>query len=98
MNEEDTYTEMQLMSKTILLALNKGELNWEDEKVQFFIPVALHFTDFDWLRVIAENALVEEDEKVVKNFLDQVEGLIKVNSAELNRQVFDKLKRLGLDL
>lgn len=96
--DEESYTEMQVINKTILLQLHKGELEWSDEKVQFFIPAALFHTDFDWLNLCAENMLIEEDEKVVKNFLEQVQALMKVNADELNRQVEKKLKKLGFDL
>lgn len=96
--DEDTYTEMQLISKTIQLALNKGEMDWEDEKVQFFLPVALNFTDFDWLKIAAENMLIEEDEQIVKNFLEKLQALMKVNADELSMQLAEKFKKMGFDL
>lgn len=89
---EDSYNEMQLLSQSIQLQLIKGELNWEDEIVQFFLPAVMYFTDFDWLNIIAENTLVEEDEKIVKNFLAKVQSLIEINSNNLNEAVSDKLE------
>lgn len=89
---EDSYSEMQLISQAIQLRLIKGELNWEDETVQFFLPAVFYFTDFDWLNIVAENTLVEEDEKVVKNFLAKVQSLIEINSNSLNEAVSDKLE------
>ena len=91
---EDSIGEMKYLSKCIQLDLAKGNLQWEDERVQFFIPVALYFTEFDWLHLIAENNLIEEDCQVVKNFLNMVEGLTKVNQQQLNGAVGDKLKRI----
>lgn len=94
MTFEETYHELQLMSKQFQLDLAKGDLNWEDETIQFFLPVILYHTDFEWLKLIAENTLVEEDEEIVKNFLNMVESLVKVNTAQLNQAVEEKLKRL----
>lgn len=89
---DQEYSEMQLMSKQIQLDLAKGKLNWDDNEVQFFIPAALFFTDFDWLELIAENTLVEEDGKVVKNFLAMVKSLKEVNSANLHQEIMSKIK------
>lgn len=89
---EENYAQLQLMSQAIQLQLLKGEVKWEDEVVQFFLPAVLYLTDFDWLNIIAENILVEEDEEIVKNFLTKVQALIDVNSNSLNEAVSDKLK------
>ena len=92
MNEE--LIETELISKQLQLDLEKGELEWADDIIQFFIPVALYHTNFEWLRLIAENNCIEEDEKVIKNFLSMVESLIQVNTAQLNDAVSDKIKKL----
>ena len=89
---EEDYAQMKLMSQAIQLQLLKGEVKWEDEVVQFFLPAVLYLTDFDWLNIIAENILVEEDEEIVKNFLAKAQSLIEVNSNSLNEAVSDKLE------
>ena len=94
---ERQFQEQQLISAKIQFDLSKGELNWEDSTVQYFIPVVLYHTDFDWLRLIAEHELIEEDEKIVKNFLDMVETLKEVNSQALHKSVTDKIKNLFED-
>lgn len=91
---ENEFQELQFFSKEIQLKLAKGELTWESEEVQFFIPAVLCLTDFDWLNIIAENILIEEDEIIVKNFLDQVQGLMQVNSENLNKALEAKFKKL----
>ena len=93
MNEHD-YMEAQMISKEILLKLEKGELNWSDEYVQFFIPIALYFTDFDWLKLMAEHNLIEEDCKIVNNFLDMVQTIMQVNTQQLEEGVKNKIKNL----
>ena len=90
----EEYDEMQLIYKDLQLELLKGNLNWEDDKIQFFLPVALHFTDFDWLKLIAENTLVEEDEKIVKNFLSMAESLKEINGSQLDYAVAEKIRKL----
>ena len=89
---EEYYAQLQVMSQAIQLQLLKGEVKWEDEVVQFFLPAVLYLTDFDWLNIIAENILVEEDEEIVKNFLAKAQSLIEVNSNSLNEAVSDKLE------
>ena len=94
MSFEDDYSKMKLMSTTIQLKLQKGELEWEDEEVQFFIPAALFFTDFDWLELIAENNLIEEDAVIVKRFLKSVKSLTEINSQLLEQEIEKKLRKL----
>ena len=89
---EEYYAQLQVMSQAIQLQLLKGEVKWEDEVVQFFLPAVLYLTDFDWLNIITENILVEEDEEIVKNFLAKAQSLIEVNSNSLNEAVSDKLE------
>lgn len=87
-------TEVEVRGEVLKEALENGELEWDNETVQFFIPVVLHFTNFDWLRLIAENNLVKEDEIVVKNFLDMVQSLMEINEIQLEKAVEDKIKIL----
>lgn len=95
MNEANMlFKDMEMISKAIQLDLLKGELKWEDDVVQFFIPVALNFTDFDWLGLIAENNLIEEDAAIVKNFLAMAKSLKEVNEGRLNESISDKIGRL----
>ena len=88
---EKMMGEVSLISKSLQLELAKGNLKWEDEEIQFFIPVALSFTDFDWLELIAENNLVKEDEIIVKNFLAMVKSLKNVNEGRLNENIAEKI-------
>lgn len=91
---EKEFEELQLFNKIIKLKIEKGELKWEDEEVQFFLPAILYLTDFEWLNIIAENILIDEDEKVVKNFLQQVQGLMQVNAENLDKALEAKFKEL----
>lgn len=84
---EDLFKDMSVISKGIQLELLKGKIEWEDDAVQFFIPVALNFTNFDWLELIAENNLIEEDAVIVKNFLAMAKSLKEVNSGRLNDEI-----------
>ena len=88
------FLELEFMSKAMQFDLEKGELNYDDEAVQYFLPVVLHFTNFDWLKIVAENTLTEEDEKIVRNFLDMVKALIEVNAEHLTKEVEGKINRL----
>ena len=91
---ENEMLEMEFMSKAMQFDLEKGELNYDDEKVQYFLPVVLHFTNFEWLKIVAENTLTEEDGKIVRNFLDMVKALVEVNAEQLTKDVEDKINRL----
>lgn len=86
------------LSKSILYDLEKGELKWEDETVQYFLPAGLFWTNFDLLRVVAENTLVEEDNEIVQNFLSKVESICEVNQNNLEKAVHDKIRRHMRDL
>lgn len=90
---DEEYHEMQLISKQIQIDLLKGNRKWEDEEVQFFIPVALSFTDFDWLKLIAEHNCIKEDEEIVLNFLKQVESLKEVNKGLLEEKIVEKIMK-----
>jgi len=90
---EKAIQEGEAISKDLQLKLIKNELQWEDDKVQFFIPVILSRTDFDWLKLIAEHHCIEEDEKIIKNFLDMCESLRDVNSNALKDSVIHKMKK-----
>ena len=97
MSFEEDYTEMKYLSKAIQLDLAKGKLKWEDEKVQFFIPAVTFFTDWEWLELIAENTLIEEDAEIVKNFIQKAKSLSGVNAQQLDEAVKNKLKNLFED-
>lgn len=90
--------EVNVQGEIFKIALEKGDLKWDDEIIQFFLPLILYFTNFDWLKLVAENTLVEEDEIVVKNFLEMTESLIKINEDNLELSVHEKIKRLFGDL
>ena len=87
--------ELDQMSKSIMYDILKGELSWEDEKVQFFLPLAFAFTNYDWLKYVAENILIEEDCEIVKNFLDHVQSICKVNEESLTASMDKAFKRTG---
>jgi hypothetical protein len=90
--------DMQNMAKSILYDLEKDNIGWEDEKVQFFLPIGLYFANFELLRVVAENTLIEEDNKIVQDFLSKVESMIEINSNNLHQTVGEKIKRIMEDL
>lgn len=94
MSLEQDLHEVKLMSKEYQLALAKGEVDWENEEIQFFLPVVLFHTNWDWLEIVAENILIEEDFKVVKNFLEQSKSLTEVNTGLLNQAVEEKIRKL----
>ena len=94
MSLEKDLAEVQLMSKQIQLDLAKGELKWEDETTQFFIPVVLFHTNWEWLELIAENTLIEEDAEIVKYFLAQEQSLTEVNVGLLTEAVKENLRRM----
>lgn len=85
--------ELEQMSKSIMYDILKGELSWEDEKVQYYLPLAFAFTNYDWLKYAAENILIEEDCKIVKNFLDSVKSICEVNEKQLTESMEESLKR-----
>ena len=80
---EAILSSVEIQSKELQLALLKGEIKWEEEAIQYFLPIVLEFTNFDWLKLIAENCCIKEDEIVIKNFLDMVESIKKVNQIAL---------------
>ena len=90
---EETFTKMEVLSKTLQLKLLKGEITWDSTDVQYFIPLVLFHTNFEWLRLIAENHLIEEDEEIVKNFLSFCESLKDVNKHQMEREAVKKMKR-----
>ena len=81
------FSTTQIMSKDLQLRLLKEEVEWDDEIVQFFIPIVLKFTDFDWLKLIAEHNCIKEDEIIIKNFLDMVESLRDINEQTLHHRM-----------
>ena len=83
-----------MISKDLQLKLSKGELDYSDDIIQFFLPSIFHLTEFDWLEIVADNTLIEEDAVIVKNFLSMVESLTEVNQQRLEQSVNEKLMRL----
>lgn len=92
MDAEKMLTTLELCSKTLQLKMLNGDASWDDQEVQFFIPVVLYFTNFEWLRLIAENHLIEEDEKIVKNFLSFCESLRDVNNQQMHNEAMKKMR------
>lgn len=91
---EAQFKEVQILSLLYQRDIATGKHKWEDEEIQFVLPVVLYLTDWEWLKIAAENMLVEEDEKIVKNFLTQLESLVQINEKGLNKAVEDKIGRL----
>lgn len=97
-NIEKGILEVEMQGEIFKKALENGDMEWEDETIQFFLPLIFHFTNFDWLRLVAENNLVEEDTVVVKNFLDMVQALMKINEDNLKQAVKDKIELIMKEL
>ena len=91
---KDFNQEVQLESKSIQLKLAKGEITYDSDEVQFFIPVIVTEQCLEWLNLIAENTLVAEDEEIVKNFLAKAHSIRDVNKEALHQRVTDKLGEL----
>ena len=94
MNPDDSIEFVNYMSKALLYDIEKGNKSYDEEEVQFFIPAVLYWCNFDWLKLIAEHILIEEDKVIVENFLDKVELLAENNRLELNKSVKEKLREL----
>ena len=86
------FENLESISTKLQLDLLKGDVEWEDDVIQFFIPVILNFTNFEWLELIAEHNLIDEDEKVVKNFLAMVKSLAEVNAGRLDKACKEELR------
>ena len=93
MVNDGDINEMKFISSHIKYELSQGRLDWEDERVQLFIPVALVFTDFDWLKLLAEHICIEEDEIIIKNFLEKIEALANVNENRLDNEIKKMMRR-----
>jgi len=88
MSELETMVmQIKMISMNLQLQLAKGELKFDDTEVQHFIPVCMELVESDFLKIIAENILIEEDSKIVCNFIDQVEALAKVNGEMMGNEV-----------
>ena len=81
----ENMIEGEIMAKAIMHDIEKGKLSFNDEKVQYFLPVVLYFTNYEWLKYVADNTLIEEDAKIVKNFLNMVETIVHTNSEQLEQ-------------
>lgn len=84
--------ESKIIGENILLKIKTGDLSWDSEEVQMYLPVCLALVDFDWLRLIAENTSIAEDEVIIKNFLAKCESLLKVNSQALHEHFENSIK------
>ncbi len=56
--------------------IESNNLKWNDEAVQSFLPIALNYTDFEWLELIAKKEK-NEDYQIIKEFLDHVQHLMR---------------------
>lgn len=95
MKVHDNLEFVDTTGKALLYDIEKGNKSYDDEEVQFFIPAALYFCNFEWLKLIAENILIEEDKVIVENFLDKVELLAENNRLELDKSVKEKLRKMS---
>ena len=91
---KETYDEVQLVSKDLQLKLEKGEIEYSDDVVQFFLPSIFNLTEFEWLDIVAKNTLIEEDYKIVSNYLSMVKILTDINAQILEQSVMEKLLNL----
>lgn len=87
------FGELEIIDKLCSLQLETGAYKWEDEQIQYAIPVLLGYTNWDWLEKIAENNLVEEDCKLVKNFIAYCKILCEVNSELLKESIPEVMRR-----
>ena len=82
----------KLESKDLQLKLSKNEIDYNSYSVQLFIPVVVTEDSLQWLKIIAENTLISEDEQVVKNFLAKAESIRAMNSKRLHSLAHEKIK------
>lgn len=94
MNEDSTYVQLRVVGDSILSNIKNGKLKWNNEEVQFFIPAILEICDFDWLSLIAENILIKEDEKIVKDFFEKCKVLSAHNGKLLEEEIKKSLYEL----
>lgn len=87
------FGELEIIDKLCSLQLETGDYKWEDEPIQYVIPVLIGYTNWDWLEKIAENNLVEEGCKVVKNFIAHCKSLCEVNSELLKNSIHEVMRR-----
>lgn len=78
--------DLKFTSMYLQLELAQNKIRWSDDKIQFFIPLILHYTDFEWLDLIAKQNC-NKDYQVIHNFLEHVQNLMKVNE-----QKFEEVK------
>ena len=90
-NDEDDvagmFADMEMVSQSLQLQLANETIDWNDETIQFFIPVVLNFTNHDWLRLIAKHSIYND--KFIFDFLDYVEELQTVNAKMLENKLRD---------
>jgi hypothetical protein len=91
LKKQDKYSEedfahmvanIRYTSKILQLEVYQKTTPWSEDKIQAFIPIALHFTDFEWLDLIAQKNCTK-DYDVIHDFLEHVKVLIKINEEKL---------------
>ena len=85
-NLQRMFEEMEMMSRINLLELKTGDVKWNDEQIQYFLPMVLNFTNFEWLDEIAKNEY-PKDYEVISHFLDNVQKLMQIRANELEKRV-----------
>ena len=83
---EKMLKEVEMISQINLLELKTGDAKWNDKKIQYFLPMVLNFTKFEWLDKIAENEY-PKDYEVISHFLDNVQKLMMVKAEEMQREM-----------
>lgn len=85
-NLQRILEEMEMISRINLLELKTGDAKWDDKKIQYFLPMVLNFTNFEWLDEIAKNEY-PKDYEVISHFLDNVQKLIRIKGDELTKEM-----------
>lgn len=82
----DMMTNMEVTSQILLLKLKTGDAKWNDKEIQYFLPLVLNFTNFEWLDEIAKKEY-PKDYEVISHFLDNVKKLMRIKADELSKEI-----------
>lgn len=95
-NIEIFNNRVRLESKDLQLKLVKGEIDYDNEEIQFFIPCIVTAECLEWLNIIAENKLADEksDLYYVKKFLQEVHDLREDNVSKLRETAVTKFRKI----
>ena len=80
---------VMLISERLQYALKNDNVKWESNEIQFFLPVILYFTNFDWLMLCAEHYCTNSEKVIINRFFNHVKHVIEVNE----RMIGNKMRR-----